>query len=82
MSQRYVSTDVFVSEPVLSGRDGADEPPTLIKEDLLSAGTVRRSATDTQVSFLKKKKAKLFPLEMIEGNKLCQFVSFISSGGG
>uniref|UniRef100_A0A3Q3WS49 BAF chromatin remodeling complex subunit BCL7B n=1 Tax=Mola mola TaxID=94237 RepID=A0A3Q3WS49_MOLML len=37
-----------VDEPVHSGRDRADEPPTLIKEDLLSAGTVRRSPPDTQ----------------------------------
>ncbi|XP_030008878.1 B-cell CLL/lymphoma 7 protein family member B-B isoform X3 [Sphaeramia orbicularis] len=36
------------AEPVHSGQDGADEPPTLIKEDLLSSGTVRRSTPDTQ----------------------------------
>lgn len=41
------------TEPVHSGRDGADEPPTLIKEDLLSSGTVRRSTPDTQVNLLK-----------------------------
>ncbi|XP_070826722.1 B-cell CLL/lymphoma 7 protein family member B-B [Chaetodon trifascialis] len=37
-----------VDEPVHSGQEGADEPPTLIKEDLLSSGTVRRSTTDAQ----------------------------------
>ncbi|XP_008280832.1 B-cell CLL/lymphoma 7 protein family member B-B [Stegastes partitus] len=37
-----------VDEPVHSGQEGADEPPTLIKEDLLSSGTVRRSNQDTQ----------------------------------
>ncbi|XP_044057875.1 B-cell CLL/lymphoma 7 protein family member B-B isoform X1 [Siniperca chuatsi] len=37
-----------VDEPVHSGQEGADEPPTLIKEDLLSSGTVRRSTQDTQ----------------------------------
>lgn len=37
-----------VDEPVHSGQEGADEPPTLIKEDLLSSGTVRRSTLDTQ----------------------------------
>nr|XP_046244688.1 B-cell CLL/lymphoma 7 protein family member B-B [Scatophagus argus] len=37
-----------VDEPVHAGPDGADEPPTLIKEDLLSSGTVRRSTSDTQ----------------------------------
>ncbi|XP_040901459.1 B-cell CLL/lymphoma 7 protein family member B-B [Toxotes jaculatrix] len=37
-----------VDEPVHSGQEGADEPPTLIKEDLLSSGTVRRSTPDTQ----------------------------------
>ncbi|XP_071353145.1 B-cell CLL/lymphoma 7 protein family member B-B [Trachinotus anak] len=37
-----------VDEPVHSGQEGADEPPTLIKEDLLSSGTARRSAPDTQ----------------------------------
>lgn len=36
-----------VDEPVHSGQ-GADEPPTLIKEDLLSSVTVRRSIPDTQ----------------------------------
>lgn len=41
------------AEPVHSGQEGADEPPTLIKEDLLSSGTVRRSTTDAQVHFLK-----------------------------
>ncbi|XP_026221033.1 B-cell CLL/lymphoma 7 protein family member B-B isoform X1 [Anabas testudineus] len=35
-------------EPVHSGQEGADEPPTLIKEDVLSSGTVRRSTPDTQ----------------------------------
>lgn len=39
-----------LSEPLVSGRDGADEPPTLIKEDLLSAAAVQRSPADTQVS--------------------------------
>ncbi|CAN9511333.1 unnamed protein product [Ophioblennius macclurei] len=38
----------IVDEPVHSGQEGADEPPTLIKEDLLSSGAVRRSTTDTQ----------------------------------
>ncbi|XP_038549627.1 B-cell CLL/lymphoma 7 protein family member B-B [Micropterus salmoides] len=37
-----------VDEPVHSGQEGADEPPTLIKEDLLSSGTVRRSTPDTR----------------------------------
>ncbi|XP_022063353.1 B-cell CLL/lymphoma 7 protein family member B-B [Acanthochromis polyacanthus] len=37
-----------VDEPVHSVQDGADEPPTLIKEDLLSSGAVRRSNPDTQ----------------------------------
>lgn len=36
------------AEPVHSGQEGADEPPTLIKEDLLSSGTVRRSTPDTR----------------------------------
>ncbi|XP_029964742.1 B-cell CLL/lymphoma 7 protein family member B-B-like [Salarias fasciatus] len=38
----------IVDEPGHSGQDGADEPPTLIKEDLLSSGAVRRSTADTQ----------------------------------
>ncbi|XP_068173790.1 B-cell CLL/lymphoma 7 protein family member B-B [Antennarius striatus] len=37
-----------VDDPIHSGQDGADEPPTLIKEDLLSSGTIRRSTSDTQ----------------------------------
>nr|XP_057936886.1 B-cell CLL/lymphoma 7 protein family member B-B [Doryrhamphus excisus] len=37
-----------VDEPDHSGQDGADEPPTLIKEDLLLSGTARRSTPDTQ----------------------------------
>lgn len=37
------------AEPVHSGQEGTDEPPTLIKEDLLSSGTVRQSTPDTQV---------------------------------
>ncbi|XP_051933887.1 B-cell CLL/lymphoma 7 protein family member B-B [Hippocampus zosterae] len=37
-----------VDDPVHSGRDGADEPPTLIKEDLLSSGSARRSTPHTQ----------------------------------
>ncbi|XP_029027105.1 B-cell CLL/lymphoma 7 protein family member B-B [Betta splendens] len=37
-----------VDEPVHSGQEGADEPPTLIKEDLLSSGTIRRSTPDSQ----------------------------------
>ncbi|XP_029373885.1 B-cell CLL/lymphoma 7 protein family member B-B [Echeneis naucrates] len=37
-----------VDELVPSGQEGADEPPTLIKEDLLSSGTARRSTSDTQ----------------------------------
>lgn len=41
-----------IPEPVHSGRDGADEPPTLIKEDLLSSGTARRRTSDTQASQL------------------------------
>lgn len=45
------------AEPVHSGQEGADEPPTLIKEDLLSSGTVRRSAPDTQV----QRRPKHFP---------------------
>lgn len=56
-SQSRISENVILSfrvnaEPVHSGRDRADEPPTLIKEDLLSAGTVRRSPPDTQVNCL------------------------------
>lgn len=38
----------IVDEPVQSGQEGADEPPTLIKEDLLSSGGARRSTADTQ----------------------------------
>lgn len=38
----------IVDEPVQSGQEGADEPPTLIKEDLLSSGAARRSTADTQ----------------------------------
>lgn len=37
-----------VDEPIHPGQEGADEPPTLIKEDLLSSGTARRSAPSTQ----------------------------------
>ncbi|PWA20471.1 hypothetical protein CCH79_00003700 [Gambusia affinis] len=37
-----------VDEPVHSGREGADEPPTLIKEDPLTSGTARRRTPDTQ----------------------------------
>ncbi|XP_037533320.1 B-cell CLL/lymphoma 7 protein family member B-B [Nematolebias whitei] len=37
-----------VDEPVHAGRDGADEPPTLIKEDPLTSGAVRRSASGTK----------------------------------
>ncbi|XP_033832363.1 B-cell CLL/lymphoma 7 protein family member B-B [Periophthalmus magnuspinnatus] len=37
-----------VDEPVNSRREGADEPPTLIKEDLLASVTVRRSAPNPQ----------------------------------
>uniref|UniRef100_A0A1A8LMP3 B-cell CLL/lymphoma 7B n=1 Tax=Nothobranchius pienaari TaxID=704102 RepID=A0A1A8LMP3_9TELE len=37
-----------VDEPAHSGREAADEPPTLIKEDPLSSGAVRRGASDTQ----------------------------------
>lgn len=40
-------------EPINLGRDGADEPPTLIKEDLLSSGSVRQSTSDTQVHVMK-----------------------------
>ncbi|XP_054649200.1 B-cell CLL/lymphoma 7 protein family member B-B [Dunckerocampus dactyliophorus] len=38
----------IVDEPDHAGQDGADEPPTLIKEDPLSSGTARRSTPDTQ----------------------------------
>lgn len=41
------------AEPVNLGRDGADEPPTLIKEDLLTSGSVRQSTSDSQVHFMK-----------------------------
>lgn len=41
------------AEPINLGRDGADEPPTLIKEDLLSSGSVRQSTSDTQVHVMK-----------------------------
>ncbi|KAM3616917.1 uncharacterized protein V6R79_026011 [Siganus canaliculatus] len=37
-----------VDDPAHLGQEGADEPPTLIKEDLLSSGTVRRSTPETQ----------------------------------
>ncbi|XP_034460376.1 B-cell CLL/lymphoma 7 protein family member B-B isoform X2 [Hippoglossus hippoglossus] len=37
-----------VDEPVHPGQELADEPPTLIKEDLLTSGAVRRSNQDTQ----------------------------------
>ncbi|KAG7478838.1 hypothetical protein JOB18_009985 [Solea senegalensis] len=37
-----------VDDPVHSGQEGADEPPTLTKEDLLSSGTVRRSTLESQ----------------------------------
>lgn len=47
----YVSV-VHNTEPVHSGREGADEPPTLIKEDLLTSGTARRRTSDTQVSYM------------------------------
>ncbi|KAK5603786.1 B-cell CLL/lymphoma 7 protein member B-B [Crenichthys baileyi] len=40
-----------VDEPVHSGREGADEPPTLIKEDPLSSGTAKRRTSDTQDEF-------------------------------
>ena len=50
--QEYIISCLVVNtEPVHSGQEGADEPPTLIKEDPLSAGAVRRSAPDTQVYF-------------------------------
>ncbi|KAK7883316.1 hypothetical protein WMY93_029490 [Mugilogobius chulae] len=38
----------IVDEPVHSRREGTDEPPTLIKEDLLASVTVRRSAPTPQ----------------------------------
>ncbi|KAM9317804.1 B-cell CLL/lymphoma 7 protein family member B-B [Pholidichthys leucotaenia] len=38
----------IVDEPIHSGQEGSDEPPTLIKEDLLSSGAIRRNAPDTQ----------------------------------
>ncbi|XP_029923020.1 B-cell CLL/lymphoma 7 protein family member B-B isoform X1 [Myripristis murdjan] len=37
-----------VDEPIHPGQEGSDEPPTLIKEDLLSSGTARRSGPSTQ----------------------------------
>lgn len=37
-----------VDEAIHPGPDAADEPPTLIKEDVLSSGTARRSAPSTQ----------------------------------
>ncbi|XP_056139603.1 B-cell CLL/lymphoma 7 protein family member B-B [Lampris incognitus] len=37
-----------VDEPIHPEEEGADEPPTLIKEDLLSSTTARRSAPSTQ----------------------------------
>lgn len=43
------------ADPIQSGQDGADEPPTLIKEDLLSSGAIRRSTSDTQVDIPKTK---------------------------
>lgn len=60
------------AEPVHSGTDGADEPPTLTKEDLLSSGTVRRSTPDTQVNFLKMglRKTKTLSLIKWEMNKI------------
>ncbi|XP_028320860.1 B-cell CLL/lymphoma 7 protein family member B-B [Gouania willdenowi] len=38
----------IIDEPGQSGPEGADEPPTLIKEDLLSSGAVRQNAKDSQ----------------------------------
>ncbi|XP_057695118.1 B-cell CLL/lymphoma 7 protein family member B-B [Corythoichthys intestinalis] len=37
-----------VDEPIHPGQERADEPPTLIKEDLLSSGSTRRNAIHTQ----------------------------------
>lgn len=47
------------AEPINLGSDGADEPPTLIKEDLLSSGSVRRSMSDTQVRVMKSISVKM-----------------------
>lgn len=46
----YISVLVN-TEPVNIGRDGADEPPTLIKEDLLSSGSVSQGPSGAQVPF-------------------------------
>ncbi|XP_034460375.1 B-cell CLL/lymphoma 7 protein family member B-B isoform X1 [Hippoglossus hippoglossus] len=45
-----INEDIFFvnAEPVHPGQELADEPPTLIKEDLLTSGAVRRSNQDTQ----------------------------------
>lgn len=54
----YISVLVN-AEPVNIGRDGADEPPTLIKEDLLSSGGVSQGPSGTQVPFMKTTSAKM-----------------------
>lgn len=46
------------AEPVHSGQEGADEPPTLIKEDLLSSGAISRKTPDIQVYFFKRASRK------------------------
>ncbi|KAM8853316.1 B-cell CLL/lymphoma 7 protein family member B-B [Synchiropus splendidus] len=38
----------IVDGPVHSGQEGADEPPTLVKEDLLSSASGRRNTQDPQ----------------------------------
>lgn len=47
------------AEPINLGRDGADEPPTLIKEDLLLSGSVGQSTSDTQVRGTKSLSGKM-----------------------
>lgn len=54
----YISVLVN-TEPVNIGRDGADEPPTLIKEDLLSSGGVSQGPSGAQVPFMKTTSAKM-----------------------
>lgn len=59
----YVFPPFFVNaEPVHLGQEGADEPPTLTKEDLLSSGAVRQSTPDTQVDGSKDNRT-IFPDE-------------------
>lgn len=66
ISENYILRFCVHAEPVHSGRDGADEPPTLIKEDLLSAGTVRRSPPDTQVNCLNLGSREMETLSLIQ----------------